>query len=243
MPEEDSAPVESDDEDFTAMVAQDLLSKKHLIVWALLGWFKKNPSVPVAILALIVSCLALRQSHRSADIASDQLRLASRPLLYGNCTFTRSDFLRLSPIPDAIMVAVPQNASTPLMVETLTKPLPSLPLYEQVFPWIVNRCSITNTGRGTAQGIKFGMTTMFVNMKTQMPTSGKVGQEITIDLLAPGSSYDFVVGNQREDTALILMPQTVTYQVGPKGENVTVPLVHSAFWNQLTLDNRKNPKI
>jgi len=83
---------------------------------------------------------------------------------------------------------------------------------------------------------------MFVDMKTQMPTSGKTSQSLNIDFLAPGASYDFIVANQRHDTALILMPQNVTYEVGLTGESVSEPLVHSTFWNQLTLDNRQKPK-
>jgi hypothetical protein len=205
-------------------------------------WIRKNPSVPVAVLAVIVSIMAFVQSHRSADIAEGQLKLASRPLLYGTCSFTRSDFLKLSPIPDAVMIAEPNVLVPALQVQTLTKTVPIIPPYEKMLPWVVDRCSITNTGRGTAQGITFELNTMFIDLKTQTPTSGKTSQSLVIDFLASGASYDFIVANQRNDTALILMPQTVTYQVGLTGEIVSEPLVHSAFWNQLTLDNRRKPQ-
>jgi hypothetical protein len=75
-------------------------------------FFKENPAL-VPCLALLISLLSsgagiisAQGSASSARASEMQLRLASRPFLYGRCTPTTNDQLRLSPIPNAVWFAI-----------------------------------------------------------------------------------------------------------------------------------------
>jgi hypothetical protein len=214
---------------------------------AFIAFLKANPvaiaSAVISLGSLCVAGLALRQVHRNADSAVQQLRLASQPLLYGECAVTRNDLLKLGPIPDALFIA--DKIGDPLQIQTIMKihQKPELMGYEKVLPFMVYECTLANVGKGTAENIQMELKPTYVDTKTLMAYPSKITQSWTIPLLKSGDSYTIVVGDRTAATALILMPATADFDIAVTDEHISEqPIAHGVMWQQITVDNRERPK-
>jgi hypothetical protein len=205
------------------------------------SWLQLNPSVAISIVALLISIGSFLQAKKSAENSSAQVKLASRPVLYGACNHTRNDFLKHYPEPNALWIAL--KPETELQIETLMLVPVADPGYEMALPFIIDKCSLANVGKGSASNVEIGMKIIFVDPTTMGAYPRRVTQHLTIPYLGPGEKYEFVVGDKGPAEALILMPLKANFDVSVTGEHLEgEPILHNDDWIQLTTRNSERPK-